>query len=165
MIVNGTPSRKVRISSSIDRKLLNPEDLKLPWWGMVVEKTGSLILNNTMVYGAYIPVRALSSNLRITSSFFFGGSEIFIQAADNFELPEDKYVESFSLSDYLASWVESGSVSLASGGAEKRSIWKSPWPYVGLGFICAGGATTLMLLNQPEKKIQRQKVGSLSPEM
>ena len=165
MIVNGTPSRKVRISSSIDSKLLNPEDLKQPWWGITVEKSGSLILNNTMIYGAYIPVRANSPNLRIVGSFFYGASEIFIDVADNYELPEDKYVAEFSLNDYLQALAESDSAAAGSALPEKKSVWKTPWPYTGIGFLCAGGAVTMILLNQPEKMIRNQQVGTLSPDL
>jgi hypothetical protein len=170
LIVKGTQQYNVRISSSLDTVLLSPTGLKSPWWGISVENRGSLVFDNVMMYGAYIPVKINSKEVRIENSIFFGGNQIYVEGMDNYKIRKDGYVKSFSMEDYLMKFVgtstETDQAQPEKKPKKKKSFWSSPWPYIGGGAVLIGGGVIAAgLLYEPEDKVVDRELGTLDLDM
>ena len=68
----------------------------------MIEPSGKLLLNHAVVYGLKHPVDAYSEGLTINNSFFVGSSSILFKGAETYNIPDDGFVEYFSLSEHLS---------------------------------------------------------------
>ncbi|MBF0430058.1 MAG: hypothetical protein HQK83_02175 [Fibrobacteria bacterium] len=147
LVMQGTQEERVQLSSAVDTLLLSPEEMKKPWWGIVLERTGSLYMNNTIVHGTSVPIQVNSNHLKIVNSFFLGGDILLIEGLVNYKIPKVGFVEDFSMDEYIRKLAHPDETAQNGGDKEsvptkkrkrKKSILKSPWPYVGLSLVTAG---------------------------
>ncbi len=144
-IVQGTRAHSVTLSSAIDTLMFSHGSLRKPWKGITVDSTGLLVFQNTMVYGAAVPLTLRSKDVNITSSFFYDSHEFAIIGSKNFPLSQNHFIDDFNLQLYLNSLSPTIPETIPETPKKKPEKKSNHWfTYGSVAVITAGGLAYLI---------------------